>query len=92
MSTFVENQRLTRAGSYLIRLINEHIAAKSGMTEELRHYSAVVHKTRLMKPSEWLEQYPEKADALWAYFTPEIGDDDGDKPPTSGIQPWLIKK
>ncbi len=91
MTTFVENQRLTKMGSYLIRLINEHIAAKSGMTEELRHYSAVVYKTRLMKPSQWLEQFPDKADSLWAHFAPEIADDD-DKPPSSGIQPWLIRK
>ena len=91
MTLFVENQHLTKVGSYLIRLINEHIAAKSGMTEELRHYSAAVYKTRLMKPSQWLEQYPDKADALWAYFAPEIDDDD-DQPPSSGIQPWLIKK
>ncbi len=91
MTTFVENQRLTKVGSYLIRLINEHIAAKSSMTEELRHYSAAVYKTRLMKPSQWLKQYPDKADALWAYFAPEIDDND-DQPPSSGIQPWLIRK
>ncbi|MEP6988077.1 MAG: hypothetical protein ABI970_20915 [Chloroflexota bacterium] len=92
MSTFVENQHLTPLGSRLIRLIDEHIASRSGMTEELRHYSAAVYKTHLMKPSQWLEKYPEKADALWAYFAPEQSDDDDDQPPTTGIQPWLIKK
>ena len=91
MPTFVENQRLTQIGSRLIFLIDRHIAAKSGMTEELRHYSAAVYRTRLMKPSQWLEQYPDKADALWAYFAPEIDTDD-DQPPSSGIQPWLIRK
>ena len=91
MSTFVENQRLTPMGRRLIRLIDGHIAAKAGMTEELRHYSAAVYKTRLMKPSQWLEQYPDKAAALWSYLAPEQSDDD-DQPPQSGIQPWLIKK
>jgi len=91
MTTFVENQRLTGAGSQLIRLIDRHIAAKSGMSEELRHYSAVVYRTRLMKPSQWLEKYPDKAEALWTIFASEISDDD-DKPPQSGIQPWIITK
>ncbi len=91
MTTFVENQRLTPIGSQLIRLINDHIAARSGMTEELRHYSAAVYKTRLMKPTQWLEQYPDKAETLWASFAPEIDDDD-DQPPSSGIQPWLLRK
>lgn len=91
MTTFVENQRLTKIGSRLISMMDRHIATKSGMTEELRHYSAAVYKTRLMKPSQWLELYPDKAEALWVYFSAEIDGDD-DRPPSSGIQPWLLKK
>ncbi len=91
MSTFVENERLTQLGSRLIRLINVHIASKAGMTEELRHYSEVVYKAGLMKPSQWLEKYPEKADALWSYFASELDEDD-DQPPQFGIQPWIINK
>ena len=91
MTIFVENQHLTKIGSQLIRMIDGHLAAKSGMSEDLRHYSAAVYRTRLMKPSQWLEKYPDKAEALWIYFASEIADDD-DHPPLSGIQPWLLKK
>ena len=79
-------------GKQLIRLIDQHIAAKTGMSEELRHYAAVVYKTRLMKPAQWLERYPEKAESLWLTLMPEAGDDDDDQPPQFGTQPWIITK
>lgn len=91
MPIYIENKRLTKVGTHLVQLINQHIAAKSGMTEELRHYTAAVYKARLMKPAQWLEQYPDKADVLWSTFASEISEDE-DQPPTSGIQPWLISK
>lgn len=90
MNRFVENNQTTLIGKQLIRLIDQHIAAKTGMSEELRHYSTVVYKTRLMKPAQWLERYPEKAEILWNTLMPDESDDD--QPPTFGTQPWIITK
>ena len=90
MTQFVENNRLTPQGSQLIRLIDRHIAAKTGMSEELRHYAAAVYRTRLMKPTQWLEQFPDKATALWAHFNLQLDEDNSDTPPQFGTQPWII--
>ncbi len=76
MSLFVEDDKLTLHGSRLLRLIDDHLRRKAGMTDELRHYSAVVYRARLMKPVEWMRDYPDKADALWAYFYPDDADND----------------
>lgn len=93
MSRFFEDSQITPHGRQLIRMIDQHIAAKTGMTEELRHYAAVVYKTRLMKPTQWLERYPEKAETLWSHLMPDApNDDDDDQPPSFGTQPWLITK
>jgi hypothetical protein len=87
-SRFVEQNRLTASGLWLIGQIDRHIAAKTGMTEELRHYAAAVYRTRLMKPAEWLAQYPDKAEALWTYLHGNNDERDSDEPPTSGEMPW----
>ncbi len=90
MNAFVENNRLTARGHHLVRLIDTCIARKTGMTDELRHYAAAVYRTRLMKPVEWFQKYPDKVEALWAYFDPQP-DVETDEPPRTGRQPWLLK-
>lgn len=90
---FVENGRLTPMGSRLIRTIDGYLAARKGMTDELRHYSAAVYRARLMKPAEWLSQYPDKAQALWDLFYPPEQDDDfdADMPPLPSRQPIRLR-
>jgi hypothetical protein len=78
MLPLVEGERLTSMGLRLVGMIDRHVAAKAGMTDELRHYAAAVYRARLMKPAQWVAAYPEKAEALWAYFHGE--GDDGDLP------------
>ncbi len=80
--------RLTPIGNRLIRSIDSALAVKKGMTDELRHYSAAVYRARLMKPADWLRQYPDKAQALWAHFHPQEDDLD-DAPPPPRRQPFL---
>lgn len=87
-SRFVDQNRLTASGLRLIGQIDRHLAAKAGLTDELRHYAAAVYRTRLMKPAEWLAQYPDKAEALWMYLNGNSDDADSDEPPTSGGMPW----
>ncbi len=85
---FVDQNRLTASGLRLVGQINRHLAAKTSMTDELRHYAAAVYRTRLMKPAEWLAQYPDKAEALWTYLNNSEDELDSDEPPTSGEMPW----
>jgi hypothetical protein len=72
-------------GTELIRLIDRHIGRGKQVTVDLRHYVVMVYRTRWLKPMEWLEQYPEKAMALWGFFHPETApsadvEDDPDAP------------
>ncbi len=88
---WVKQHQLTPSGIRLMRSLDRCLREKSIMTDELRHFIAVVHKSRLMKPVEWLETYPEKADALWSALAP-VEDESDDRPPQSGINPWLITR
>jgi hypothetical protein len=89
-SPFVSNGRLTPMGSRLIRTIDGYLAAKKGMTDELRHYSAAVYRARLMKPAEWLQPYPDTAQAVGdPFFTAEDSDDELASPPPPRRQPFL---
>ncbi len=77
---FVDNNRLTASGQRLVTQIDRHLAAKRPMTDEMRHYAAAVYRARLMRPMEWLSTYPDKAEAIWAFFNQE-GDEEDDLPP-----------
>lgn len=74
MNLFVQNGRMTPFGVRLWRAMDDCLRRKSGMTPELRHYSTLVYRARLLKPQEWMEQHPDKAEALWAHFFPDEDD------------------
>lgn len=73
---FAANDRLTPEGIRLVRMIDAHLSAKKPMTPELRHYAAMVYQARLLKPTQWLEQFEDKAQTVWALFQPEDHPDD----------------
>ncbi|MBL8164370.1 MAG: hypothetical protein JNJ61_20445 [Anaerolineae bacterium] len=82
MMPLLDGERLTPMGLRLVGMIDRHIAAKAGMTDELRHYAAAVYRARLMKPAQWIAAYPEKAEALWVYFHEADEEADSELPPT----------
>ncbi|MBC8100156.1 MAG: hypothetical protein H7Y11_11990 [Armatimonadetes bacterium] len=71
MSAFVQNDRLTPLGAQLIRQIDMHIRERQPLNNDLRHYSTLVYQARTLKPTQWVTQYPEKAQALWDFFMPD---------------------
>jgi hypothetical protein len=62
---FVLDGRLTPDGQMLLRWMDTHLRRKDRMTEALRHYAASVYRARLYTPNQWLETFPDKAEALW---------------------------